>query len=193
MIRVKTLWKWLRRGLLTVIVLFILLAGAAYFYIQPTTVLGWPPQVDVSLSERLEQIVHNRSLTIQFSEEEINGLVSKHMQETEPYRSLKEKWNISGMKTELANNELEATIQLEPISYVQAELKITFQLEWDDSSQSVRVVPTDARVKDISIPLSWLSLQTKEFSLSSELPHLVKVKEVKFLEDGWKFRFGLKL
>ncbi|MCU6340016.1 hypothetical protein KW823_26230, partial [Enterobacter quasiroggenkampii] len=67
------------------------------------------------------------------------------------------------------------------------------QLEWDDSSQSVRVVPTDARVKDISIPLSWLSLQTKEFSLSSELPHLVKVKEVKFLEDGWKFRFGLKL
>jgi hypothetical protein len=193
MIRVKTLWKWLRRGLLTVIVLFILLAGAAYFYIQPTTVLGWPPQVDVSLSERLEQIVHNRSLTIQFSEEEINGLVSKHMQETEPYRSLKEKWNISGMKTELANNELEATIQLEPISYVQAELKITFQLEWDDSSQSVRVVPTDARVKDISIPLSWLSLQTKEFSLSSELPHLVKVKEVKFLKDGWKFRFGLKL
>lgn len=189
----KTLWKWLRRGLLAVIVLFILLAGAAYFYIQPTTVLGWPPQVDVSLSERLEQIVHNRSLTIQFSEEEINGLVSKHMQETEPYRSLKEKWNISGLKTELANNELEATIQLEPISYVQAELKITFQLEWDDSSQSVRVVPTDARVKDISIPLSWLSLQTKEFSLSSELPHLVKVKEVKFLEDGWKFRFGLKL
>ncbi|MCY9769257.1 hypothetical protein M5X06_20930 [Paenibacillus alvei] len=191
--RVKTLWKWLRRGLLTVIILFILLAGAAYFYIQPSTAIGWPPQVEVSLADRLEQMVHNRSLTIQISEEEINGWGSQHMQETEPYRSLKEKWNITGMKTRLANREMEATIQMEPISHVQAEVKIKYELEWSDSGQSIRAVPVDACVKNISLPLSWFSLKPMEFSLSSQLPEWVKVKEVKFLEDGWKLRFGLKL
>lgn len=187
------LWKWLCRGLLTVIILFILLVGATYFYIQPTSDLGWPPQAEVSLAKQLRQMVHNRYLMIQISEEEINGWGSKHMQTTEPFCSLKNKWNITGMKMKLAQNEMEATIQLEPISHIRAQIKVKYQLEWNDSRQSIRVVPVEARVKDISIPLSWFSLKTREFSLSSQLPDWVKVKEVKFLQDGWQFRFGLKL
>ncbi|MCE5171945.1 hypothetical protein LQV63_21935 [Paenibacillus profundus] len=189
----RKLGKWLLRVLAFLLILFIIIVIAAYFYIRPGEPIGWPPKVEVTLMERLEQMVHNRSLRLQLKEDEINALGAEFMETTEPYRTYKQQWNITGMRMRLDNDAMNIDVQAEAFAGVQAGVRVSYKLEWNESTQTIRAIPEGTHVKALTVPQSWLKLKPLEFPLASQLPAWVKIKHVEFTADGWWLTLGLKL
>lgn len=142
---------------------------------------------------KLEQMVKNRSLSLQLNEDEINALAIQGMQKTEPYRSYMKLWKLDGMRIHLQPGGLEAQVQMEPFPGIRAEANILYDMEWNPEQQSVRAVPQSVRMMGWEIPESWLNLKPMEFPIAAELPDWVKVKEFDFNADGWAMKLGLSL
>lgn len=186
-------WKWLGRTIAFLILFVIIASVAVIFYIRPADKIGWPGHVEVSILGKLEQMVKNRSLSLQLNEDEINALAVQGMQKTEPYRSYMKLWKLDGMRIHLQPGGLEALVQMEPFPGIRAEANILYEMEWNPERQSVRAVPQSVRIKGWEIPESWLNLKPMEFPIAAELPDWVKVKKFDFHADGWVMKLGLSL
>lgn len=186
-------WKWLGRTI-AFLILFVIIASVAFlFYIRPADKIGWPDQVEVSILDKLEQMVKNRSFSLQLNEDEINALAVQGIQKMGSSRFYVELWHVDGMRIHLQPGGMEVQVQMEPFPGIRVEANILYDMEWNPMRQSVRAVPQSVRMKGWEIPESWLNLEPMEFSIAAELPDWVKVKKFDLHADGWVMKLGLYL
>lgn len=184
--------------LCTVIVTIIIITGVGlYFYIQPKEPIAPVDPVEVSLRERIEEMIQNRALRFTVTETEMNGYASEEIRklQSSKFGAEEEKYRITGIKLSLEPDLVHVQAQVEVAFGIKAEVFIDLNLRWDEVNQQIHMLPISFRVKNISLPVEWLPIpeQALTISLQPYLPRWVYVKEVSLQDEGLLVQLGLNI
>ncbi|PYI52150.1 hypothetical protein [Paenibacillus flagellatus] len=168
------------------LVIAALLLGAAVLYVRPaeTLDLAYEP---VSVSQKLLDIVKTRKPEVHLTGRELNDLVKMKLAERP---QLNERVTIEGARLEQRGDRLTAYVNLKTIAGVRVGAALDFALEWKAPELVVR--HTGTRIRDFTVPPSWLTLDPVVVPIDDSAVPLVKVKAIAFLDDGVRIDLGLK-
>ncbi|WP_028544514.1 hypothetical protein [Paenibacillus taiwanensis] len=189
----KSFMKWLKRIFFGIVILIVIIAAALYFYIKPNEHLGWAPPVQVTLTERIDQMIRQHAPEIAISEAELNGYAAEWVRKELHTSPILTKWKPYGMHIELQQDQLLVKAEIEPWQGIRASVQIPMDLSWNVSEQIIQAVPTGVYVKDLQIPQGWIEVKPIQIQAGAWLHEFVKVKQMHFEEGKWRIRLGLKL
>jgi hypothetical protein len=171
----------LKRIFIFIIVVIVILAAAIVMFIrhiQPTEVLDLNYQ-EISIASKIADIVKNRKLEVQITEQDLNNLVKKQLS---AHQNLPNGVRIEGAKLTLQGSQLVADVNIRWQDKVPAGAQLLFTLAWDPPNVVIQHQST--RVRGIQVPKEWLQLAPIELSIEDHLPLLVGVKDVRFEEKA---------
>lgn len=164
--------------LLAVLVLIAAAAGTAVWYAKPQEQLDLAYQ-PVSLADKALDMLKSRKLEVRISKQELNDLVKKKLAEKP---QLRPNVTIEGARFEQQGDRLTAYVNISTAASVKVGAVLDFVLEWRSPELIVRHSAT--RIRDWSVPASWLQLEPIVVRVSDGLPPLIAIKEIRFDADG---------
>lgn len=186
-------WKWVKRFLLSLVILLILGVLGLSMYVKPSEPIGWAAPVHVSIRERIEQMIDQRSFEIKITEDEINGYASEWMLTEGFKRPEIKRWNLQGLWIAAENEFLHMRVVAKPWLGLEVEVNLDVKQEYDASTGLIKLIPIKLYVKDIELPLHWFNLKTIEVKPTDYMTDWIKVKSIDFGEHYWMVRLGLSL
>jgi hypothetical protein len=169
-----------------IVLLFILLVGGAIFYAMPDQALDWHFQ-EVSIIDKVADIIKNRKLEMQLTEQDINNLAKKQLS---AHTALPHHIKLIGAQFHLHGTQLEADVNLLWEERVPIAAKLLFQLNWNNPNLEIQHVGT--QIKQADIPLEWFQLEPIEIPVGNNLPRLIGIKNVNFDPSSIRISFKLK-
>jgi hypothetical protein len=179
------LFKKLIYTLIGLVVLLLLLVVGAILYAKPDQALNWRFE-EVSVVDKAVDMIKNRKLVVQLTEQDINNLVKKHLS---THTVLPHQLELTGAQFHLQGNRLEADVNLLWQSRVPAAATLLFQLNWNSPNLEIQHIGT--RIKHADIPLAWFQLDPIQIPVGNNLPKHIGIKDVNF--DSAAIRIGLRL
>ncbi|WP_409344616.1 hypothetical protein [Paenibacillus sp. MBLB4367] len=178
----------MRKALLTAGVLLLLaIVGIAAFlwYIRPEEKLDLSYR-NLSVLDKIGEMVRKRELTVELSDEELGDLVRKAIA-GKP--QLSDSLRVTGARTEVENGTLAVHINALAGGFVKAGATIYAKAEWQEPNLLITL--ERGAVKGMAIPAGLLPQQTFVVPLYDKLPAIVGIRDIE-LADG-KLRILLKL
>lgn len=181
-----------------ILIVMITACIGLYLYIQPDEPIALVEPVEVPLRKRIEEMIQNRALRFTITEAEMNGYASEEIRKLQARQMdavTKDKVQITGLRLHLKPEQVIVQAQAEAAFGIQAEVFIELSLSWDEVQQQIHLLPTSFRLKDIPLPVTWLSLpeQAITISLQPYMPRWVYVKELTLQDDGLLVQLGLNI
>ncbi|TMV52991.1 hypothetical protein FE783_02055 [Paenibacillus mesophilus] len=171
----------IRRAIYTLAGLLLLAAigiGAAIWYVKPTETLNLD-YGQVSVAQKVLDMVKARKPEVQISERELNDIVKKQLAERAQLRA---DVVIEGARFEQQSDRLTAHVNLKTVGGIRAGAVLVFKLEWN--APKLTISHTGTRIRSWNVPSSWLQLDPIVVRLDEALPPLIAIKDIRFREDG---------
>ncbi|MEC0266670.1 hypothetical protein [Paenibacillus anseongense] len=164
---------------LIVVVLFLAAATVLFIrHIQPTEDLDLNYQ-EISIGSKIADIVKNRKLEVQITEQDLNNLVKKQLS---AHQNLPNGIRIEGAKLTLQGSNLVADVNVKWQDKLPVGAQLLFTLAWDPPNVIIQHQST--MVRGIQVPKEWLQFAPIELSIEDHLPLLIGVKDVQFEEKA---------
>ncbi|MDF2663588.1 MAG: hypothetical protein K0Q94_6379 [Paenibacillus sp.] len=170
-----------RRSLFIILAVLVLLAaaaGAAVWYAKPQEKLDLAYR-PLSFVDKALDMLQNRKLEVRLNEQELNDLLKKKLSE-QP--QLRPNVTIEGARFEQRGDRLTAHVNIRTAANVKVGAALDFALEWRSPDLIVRHTAT--RIRDWSVPSSWLQLEPIVVPISDGLPPLIAIREIRFDPQG---------
>ena len=178
--------RFLKRLYLTLIVLVVVAAGAAWgllSYIAPDERLdlNYNP---IDIKQKALDMVTQLNAELVLTEQDVNALIKKHLK-----RDIAENVRLDGAKISLNGDRLIADLNVTYMERIPAQVKAEYQLEWQVPNLVLR--PQLLSVKGIGLPLGLLETITVPLDLPAG--DVVEVKDVQFESDRIKVLFKVDM
>lgn len=163
----------MKKLLIALIVLILLAAGAgigAYVYVSPEEELDLAFS-EVPLRDRAIDMVKRLSTDLIMSEQDVNDLAKAELAGNP---RLSRDLEITGIRLELKDGFVEAHANVIWKSRIPVGLVVQYRLSWQPPM--LVLVPTEAKAKDISLPLEWL--EAIDIPLGDRLPETLRIESV---------------
>lgn len=173
------------RFLLGIIVLLLVVIGAALWFVYPTQSLDMRYR-SVDFKDKLMTMVTNRDTRMLLSTEEVGELSKKNMVKYMNTHDLGV--DITGADFVMNGTRMTANMNgkwgIVPFGAV-----LRFQMSAEGSY--LHLTHESTTIRGVDIPLHLFRLDPIQISLKDYLPDLVTVKDVKFLSDGLELNFTM--
>lgn len=164
----------------------LILAGAAVIWlIRPAEPLNMDYN-DISILEKINDMVNRRQLSLVLNQEDINNLLKKS---TSGRTEIAPNIRMTGVGFHLLDDRLTAVLNLNWHGIVPFEAQVKYRLRWQDPVLTLE--PEDVRVKRFSVPGSLFTVHPETIRINDLLPALVAVKDMRF--QGQSVAVDLKL
>jgi hypothetical protein len=161
----------------TLLLVFILLLGVSYAYAQPDRMLDLNYS-ELSIRDKLENMLVNRRLEVVLTESEVNGLLKKTLASR---AQLRDDWTLTGAQFTLKGTQWMADINLMYKEKWPIGAQLFFTVNWEDPF--LTAIHTDTQIKQISVPMSWFQLEPLQIPLNDYLPRPAGVRNVTFQDN----------
>ncbi|TNJ66517.1 hypothetical protein FE784_09630 [Paenibacillus hemerocallicola] len=171
----------IRKAMYVLAVLLLLLGAAGYAairYAKPTETLNLD-YGQVSVLQKLLEMVKIRKPDVHISERELNDILKKQLADR---AQLTPNVVIEGARFEQHADRLAAYVNLKTAGGVRIGATLDFALAWDAPELIVR--HTGTRIRSWNVPASWLQLDPMVVKIDDGLPPLIAVRDIRFEEDG---------
>lgn len=142
---------------------------------------------DVSVVGKMLDIIKNRKLEVQLTEQDINNLVKKQLSQ---HSGLPYHMTITGAQLRLQGDQVEADVNLLWDNEVAVAAKLFFQLSWKKPDLVITHVRTE--VKRVNISQDWFHLDPIRIPLSPNLPKLIAIRDVAFDPNAIRIQLMLR-
>jgi hypothetical protein len=164
--------------LAVLLLLAVLGVCAAIWYVKPTEPLNLD-YGQVSVSQKVLDMVKARKPEVQISERELNDIVKKQLAERS---QLRPNVVIEGARFEQQVDRLTAYVNLKTVGGVRVGAVLDFKLQWN--APRLTISHTGTRIRSWNVPSSWLQLDPIVVRVDDALPPLIAIKDIHFGEDG---------
>ena len=178
----------MKRGIYRFMIGISLVIVAIYgiaWYVRPSEALDLKAE-EWAVSGKIVEMVKNRKLEVQLSEQEVNQLIKKRLAQK---ADLPHGFRIKGAKFDLQGSLLAADLNLLWDYKLPIGAKLLFTLRWNDPN--LEVVHVDTHIRNMEIGTDWFQLEPIRIPLGDSLPKHVAIRSVQF--DGDWIRIGFKL
>lgn len=167
----------LRKITITILTLAVIIAVMLVIviqYVKPTESLDLQYK-EISISNKMAEMILSRKLDVRLSEEDVNQLLKKQLAS----RSLlPHDFRMEGAKLSLQGSMIEADVNVRWHERIPIGVHTMFTLAWDPPNLVIQHVNT--QIKNWQLPSAWLQLAPVEIPLQSYLPKLIGIKNVVF-------------
>ncbi|MCA0756409.1 hypothetical protein KP806_15250 [Paenibacillus sp. N4] len=185
------MWKAIRRLLMSLIVILLLLGGAAWAllaYIAPDEKLDMA-YTPISVQDKALAIVKSLKTELVLTETDVNYLIKAHLERelagADGAPELSKDLRLDGAAFELEADKLIAHMNVTYKDRVPAQLDAVYRLEWQPPNIALR--PQSLSAKEIGLPLDLL--QTVIIPLELGEQDLVSISNVLFEQDQIRVQF----
>lgn len=178
--------KALKRLFLTLVILLVLAAGAAWWllsYIAPDEELDLSYQ-NIDVRQKATDMVKQLKPELVLTEADVNNLIKKNMDPR-----INEHVVVDGAAFDLEGDRLIANMNITYRDRVPMAVRAEYLLEWQDPSLVLR--PQSLTMKGIELPLDML--ETIVVDLDLPAGDMAKVKDVRFDGGAVRVEFGFSL
>jgi hypothetical protein len=158
-------------GVLIIIVL--LFAAYVLWSIRPKETMDMSYQ-QISISEKIKDMVVRRSLELRLSEADMNNLMKRELAE----QPLPPNVQIEGARLDQRGQMMTAHVQLLLNNLIRAEASLDFLVKWE--APNLRIEHVKTNVGPWNLPLSRYQVDPVLIPLDKELPSLVAIRDVVF-------------
>lgn len=161
-------------------VVFILTAllAIAVRHVKPTEDLNLDYE-EITISSKIADIVKNRKLEVQLTEQDLNDVVKKQLA---AHQVLPNDFRIEGAKLTLQGSNLVADVNVRWREKIPIGAQMMFTLAWNPPNLVVQHRNTS--IKGMQVPSEWVQLAPFDFPIEDHLPKLIGVKNVLFEEKA---------
>lgn len=160
-----------------VIILTALLAITVR-HVKPTEALNLDYK-EITISSKIADIVKNRKLEVQLTEQDLNDVVKKRLA---AHQDLPNDFRIEGAKLTLQGTNLIADVNVRWREKIPIGAQMMFTLAWNPPNLVVQHQNTS--IKGMQVPNEWFQLAPIELPIEDHLPKLIGVKNVMFEEKA---------
>ncbi|KQX45193.1 hypothetical protein [Paenibacillus sp. Root444D2] len=171
----------LKKIVIFAIAVVIILTAAlviAVRHVKPTETLNLDYK-EVTISSKIADIVKNRKLEVQLTEQDINDVVKKQLA---AHQVLPNGFRIEGAKLTLQGSNLVADVNVRWREKIPIGVQMMFTLAWNPPNLVVQHRNTS--VKGMQVPSEWVQLAPFELPIEDHLPKLIGVKNIRFEEKA---------
>ncbi|MCU6796648.1 MULTISPECIES: hypothetical protein [Paenibacillus] len=159
------------------LILCILLLGVSYAYAQPDRLLDLNYS-EISVRDKLTDMLANRRLEVVLTESEVNDLLKKTLSSR---AQLNEDWKLSGAQFNLKGNQWTADVTLMYKDKWPIGAQLFFTVKWEDPF--LTATHTGTQIKQLSVPMDWFQLQPLQIPLNDYLPKPAGIRAVTFQDN----------
>jgi hypothetical protein len=143
---------------------------------------------EVSVVEKMLDIVKNRKLEVQLTEQDVNNLVKKQLsqQADMPHNGV----TITGAQFKLHGDRVEADVNLLWNNKVAAAAKLIFLMEWKNPDLEITHLST--QIKQMQVPQEWFHLNPIRIPMAQSMPRMIGIKDVAFDPGAIRIMLMLK-
>jgi len=156
--------------LLTVVLLVVLAAGGAIWYVYPNEKLDFQHEA-LPLKERVIDMARRLSPELVLTEEDVNNLAKASLSEDTEYQPGVE---LTGAKFHFEGERLVADINMKWKERISVALTLTYRLDW--KAPFIVATVEEARIKDVPVSTEWF--EDVQIPLDEDLPRLLKVEKI---------------
>lgn len=173
------------RFLLGILVLLLVIIGAAVWFVYPTQSMDMRYR-SVDFKDKLMTMVSNRDTRMKLSTEEVGELSKKNMVKYMSTHDL-------GVDITGADFVMNGTTMTARMNGKWGVLPFGAVLRFQMSAEGsyLHLAHESTTIRGVEIPLNVFRLDPIQISLKDYLPDLVTVKNVKFLSDGLELNFTM--
>jgi hypothetical protein len=167
----------LRKLIFTIVILAVISFGlywAAVQAVKPDQDLDLKYK-EVSVVEKILDMVKNRKLEVQLTEQDLNNLVKKQLSE---HADLPNNVTITGAQFKLNGNRVEADVNLLWNHKVAAAAKLFFLMEWKNPDLVITHLST--QIKQMEVPQEWFHLNPLRIQMAQNMPQMIGIKDIAF-------------
>ncbi|MDQ0901594.1 MULTISPECIES: hypothetical protein [unclassified Paenibacillus] len=159
---------------------FILTAllAIAVRHVKPTEDLNLDYN-EITISSKITDIVKNRKLEVQLTEQDLNEVVKKQLA---AHQVLPNDFRIEGAKLTLQGSNLVADVNVRWREKIPIGAQMMFTLAWNPPNLVVQHRNTS--IKGMQVPSEWVQLSPFKLPIEDHLPKLIGVKNVLFEEKA---------
>lgn len=171
----------LKKLFIFIIAVVIILSIAMVFiirHIKPAEDLDLNYQ-EISISSKVADIVKNRKLEVQVTEQDLNNLLKKQLA---AHQTLPNGLRIEGAKITLQGANLVADLNVNWQDKVPVGAQMLFKLAWNPPDLIMEHQST--KVKGMQIPREWVQFAPIVVPIEEHLPLLIGVRDVQFEEKA---------
>lgn len=161
-------------SLVTLIVIAVVMLVIVIQYVKPTEQLDLQYQ-EISIPNKIADMILSRKLEVRLSEEDINNLLKKQLA---THRELPNDFQLDGAKLNLQGSMIEADVNARWQERIPVGAHAVFTLAWEPPNLVIKHVST--QVRNLQLPSDWLQLAPVEIPIESFLPKLVGIKNMRF-------------
>ncbi|WNR45704.1 hypothetical protein [Paenibacillus roseipurpureus] len=156
-------------ALIVVVLLFIVIQ-----YVKPTESLDLTYR-EISISNKIADIILSRKLEVRLTEDDINQLLKKQLAD---HSTLPHDFRLEGAKLNMAGSLINADVNLRWQNKIPIGAHAMFFLSWE--SPNLVIQHQSTQIKSLQLPSEWLQMAPVEIPLQSYLPKLIGIKNVVF-------------
>jgi hypothetical protein len=142
---------------------------------------------EVSVVEKTLDIVKNRKLEVQLTEQDLNNLVKKQLSQ---HAVMPNNVTITGAQFKLDGNRVEADVNLLWNHNVAAAAKLFFLMEWKNPDLEITHLST--QIKQMQVPQEWFHLNPIRIPMAQNMPKMIGIKDIAFDPDAIRIMLMLK-
>lgn len=175
-----------KRLFITLIVLLILFAGAAWWllsYIAPDKPLDLNYQ-SIDVKQKALDMAKQLKPELVLTEAEVNDLIKKYLKP-----DIAEDVRVDGAQFHLENDRLLADLNVTYRKQIRAQVQAEYRLEWQEPNLALR--PQALSIKGIGLPINMLETVTVPLDLPTG--EMITVQNVEFENERIIVRFKLSL
>ncbi|MDR6554884.1 hypothetical protein [Paenibacillus qinlingensis] len=166
--------KKLMFAILTLAVIAAVMLVIVIQYVKPTESLDLQYK-EISISNKIAEMILSRKLEVRLSEEDVNQLLKKQLAS---HTQLPHDFRMEGATLNLQGSMVEADVNVRWHERIPIGALALFTLSWEPPNLVIQHVNT--QIKNWQLPSSWLQLAPVEIPLQSHLPKLIGIKNVVF-------------
>lgn len=171
----------LKKIMITILTLAVIAAAMLVIviqYVKPTESLDLQYK-EISISNKIAEMVLTRKLDVRLSEDDVNNLLKKQIAS---HSLLPHNFRLEGAKLNLQGSMIEADVNVRWQERIPIGAHTMFTLAWDPPNLVIQHVNT--QIKNMQLPSAWLQLAPVEIPLQSYLPKLIGIKNVVFEDNS---------
>ncbi|NOU89828.1 hypothetical protein GC102_29345 [Paenibacillus sp. LMG 31460] len=171
----------LKKIFIFAIAVVIILTAAlviAVWHVKPTEALNLDYK-EITISSKIADIVKNRKLEVQLTEQDLNDVVKKQLA---AHQVMPNDFRIEGAKLTLQGSNLVADVNVRWREKIPIGAQMMFTLAWNPPNLVVKHRNTS--IKGMQVPSEWVQLAPFELPIEDHLPKLIGVKNVLFEEKA---------
>jgi hypothetical protein len=142
---------------------------------------------EVSVVEKMLDIVKNRKLEVQLSEQDLNNLVKMQLSQ---HAVMPHNVTITGAQFKLDGDRVEADVNLLWDNKVAAAAKLFFLMEWKNPDLEITHLST--QIKQMQVPQEWFHLNPIRIPMTQNMPKMIGIKDIAFDPDAIRIILMLK-